>query len=367
MKRKSLATLTSIALTATLAAAYCAETYLASGWQNFRWNTKSDQSTQDAPEQNKGGNDLKSLINTHLGCEADADQQKSKNNESPNLSIWLSPYRRFPEEAAEGDNRGIGDYEYFSYLADSKCGRIASNYGTFKMSPADKTFTNASEQGLRSELLLAQKLGYDVFALDTRKIWLTMGDRNLCMQDRGACTETGDGFMVINLKTKASPIKNPDFLVNSVRIGPGIALEQSIDMHSITAARASQWYGWESPKPGAAFRWSNGAENQSRSIELLTPAFGRESPANLTTIIVANPSVSSLMVGLVCTQGRNQVVKLTVQGNRDISETVKACLPKGIRVVRALAHNNLIISGQAPRLSEEDSRQSFLGIMYQAN
>ena len=367
MKRKPLATRTSIALTATLAAAYCAETYLASGWRNFRLNTKSGQSTQNAQGPSKGENDLKSLINSHLDCEADVDQQKSKKSESPKFSIWLSPYRRFPEEAAEGENRGIGDYEYFSYLADSKCERITSNYGTFKMSPADKTFTKASEQGLRSELMLAQKLGYDIFALDTRKIWLTMGDRKLCVQDRGACTETGDGFMVINLKTKAGPIKNPDFLVNSVRIGPGITLAQSIEMHSIAAARASQWYGWESPKPGAAFRWSNGAENQSRSIELLTPAFGGESPANLTTIIVANPSVRSLLVELLCTKGSTQEVKLTFQGNRDISETVKACLPKAIRVLSALDHNNLIISGQAPRLSEEDSRQSFLGIMYQAN
>lgn len=367
MKRKPLATRTSIAITATLAAAYCAETYLASGWHNFRWNTNSALSTEDAPGPSKGDKDLKSLINSHLDCEAGAEQQKSKKSESPKLSIWLSPYRRFPEEPAEGDNRGMGDYEYFTYLTARKCGRITSNYGTFKMSPADKTFRKASEQGLRSELLLAQKLGYDVFALDTRKIWLTMDDRNLCMQDRGACTETSDGFMVINLKTKAGPIKKPDFLVNSVRIGPGIALEQSIEMHSITAARASQWYGWEYPKPGAAFRWSNGTENQSDSIELLTPAFGGESPSNLTTTIVANPSVRSLLVELICTQGRNQEIKLTVQGNRNISEIVKACLPEAIRVVRAADHNNQIISGQAPRLSEGDSRQSFLGIMYQAN
>ena len=165
-----------------------------------------------------------------------------------------------------------------------------------------------------------------------------MDYRNLCMQNRGACTETGDGSMVINLKTEACSIKKPDFLVNSVRIDPGIALEQSIEMHSIIGAQTSQWYGWQSSKQGAAFRWSNGAESKSRSIELLTPAFGEESPANLSKIIVANPSVKSLLVELLCTQERSQEVKLTVQTNRDISETVKACLPEAIIVVRALGN-----------------------------
>lgn len=358
---------TSVALTAALAAAFCAETYIASGWQNFKWNDKSDLPTTDASAPRKDGDDLNSLIASYLHCKTSAIQQTRNNGESPQLSLWFSPYRQFPELGGWGDNRGMGEYEYFSNITHSKCGRIGSNYGTFKKSPADETFRKVSEQGLRAELLLAQKLGYEVFALDKRKIWLTMGDRDLCRKDRKTCKETGDDFMVINLKAKAGPIEKPDFLVNSVRIGDGITLAQSIETHSITAARSSQWYAWESSEPGAAFRWSNGAGDQSPPIELLTPAIAGGSPANLATIITTNPSIKSLLIELICTQGKDQEFKLTVQGNRDISETVNACLPEAIRVVRALDHNNQIISGQAPRLSEGDSRQSFLGIMYQAN
>lgn len=363
MRNESMPPRRSIAITAALAAAFCVETYVGSGWQSFKWNSGKDRQAPTGVTNERGTRDLQGLLDHYLHCETSPGSQISDHSESHQLSVWLSPYRRFPEVASEGDNRGKGDYEYFSYIANNRCGRIASSYGTFKHSPADQAFQKASKQSLRAELLLAQKLGYTLFALDTRKIFLITKDRDLCRGSHGACTETSDGFMVISLKTKAELTKNPDFLLRSARMGDGLTLIQAIEAHSITATRDSQWHHWEYPQRGSAFRWNNAVGNQSRSVEILTPTIGGESPANLETIITANPSVKSLLVELVCTRGKHPRVMLTIQGSRDISKIVNRCLPKSIKTVRAINQNNLM-TNQAPQLGKADSRQAFFGIMY---
>lgn len=368
MNTISLKTFSSIIATASLAGAFCVETYISSGWDHFLSDSESHQSYPAKAKQSGADDQLKSLINQHLNCDINANKKaRLASRTRSRISLWLSPYRQFPEVPLEGSSRGKGDYEYFSYLADGECGRIASNYGAFKKSPADQHFSKASEQGIGAELQLAQQLGYDIFALDTKKIWLTPTDRDLCRKRRESCKETSDGFMVIDLKAGTRSAEQPNFLLNSVRMGVGMTLGESIEAHSLTAARSSQWYAWESPEPEAVFRWSNGTKNPSRSIELLTPAVGEESPANLRTHIVANPSVKTLLVELICTQGRQKEARLSIQTTKDISEVVNTCLPKAIKVLQAIDKNGMAMSIQAPALAKDDSRQTFFGIMYNVN
>jgi hypothetical protein len=370
MRAKSWTTHVSIVLTASLAAAFCAETYVSSGWNRFSHSLKPYQppSASGTASHSERDDNLRKLISRYLNCKSDANQKVKASGSRPfALSLWLSPYRQFPEAPPEGSGRGKGDYEYFSYIADGHCGRIASNYGAFKKSPADQTFSRASRQGIRAELLLAKKLGYDAFVLDANKTWLTTSDRDLCKQNRESCRETSDGFIFVNLKDKTRLAEQPTFLRTAVRMGIGTTLAESLENHSFTAARASQWYAWESPEPGTALRWSNATNNPGRSIELLTPAIGGGSPANLRTLIVANPSVKTLLLELICTQGKQQQVRLTVQTSKDISKLASSCLPKSIRILRAIDQDGLIMPSNAPLLAKNDSREAWLGIMYDVN
>ena len=365
MRHRSMPTSQNIAITAALTVAFCAETYVSSGWQDFRLESKSRQHTTGVATVDKGARDLKNMLDHQLQCDASKRNTISHKRDSRRLALWLSPYRRFPEVAPEGDARGKGDYEYLSYITNNKCGRIASNYGAFKKSPADQLFRQASKQGLRAELLLAQQLGYTLFALDTKKILLSKRDRDLCKSVLGACTETSDGFIVINLKKKAGLSKSQNFLLNSTRLGDGLSVAEAIEAHSITATPASQWHDWEDSLPGSAFRWSNGAGNQFRSVELLTPTVDGESPANVKTMIITSPSVRSLLVELDCARGIHSHETIAVQSTRDISELASSCHPRSARALSARGKNNVTMTGQAPQLGERDSRESWFGIMYQ--
>jgi hypothetical protein len=367
MSQPPVASLKVIAVTVALAAAFCAETYVASGWQHFEWKTQLKQLVSTKVGEEESGENLRALIQRTLHCDADTDQQASNRGTKHSLSTWLSPYRQFPEVPPEGDNRGKGDYEYFAYIADSKCGRVSSNYGAFKGSPADQVFAEASKQGLQAELVLAKKLGYDMFTLDTRKIWLAAHDRDLCRQNARDCKETNDGFMIVNLKARSGLTDRRDFLLHSVRMGLGMTMFQSIEAHSITAARGVQWYAWETPKPGTAFHWSNSMAIPKDRIDLLTPAIGDETPANLRTTIVANPSVKSLLVELRCTKGNQSRIRLTVRSSRNISSIASKCLPDWVKSIQALGDKGEIPLNEAPQLTQQDSRKTFFGIMYSMN
>jgi len=71
------------------------------------------------------------------------------------LTVWFSPYRQFPEVPLEGSHRAKGDYEYLAYITGRPCSNVSINYGAFKGSPADRRFSDASEQGIQAELSLA--------------------------------------------------------------------------------------------------------------------------------------------------------------------------------------------------------------------
>ncbi|MDA9889183.1 hypothetical protein N9C98_00040 [Synechococcus sp. AH-224-G16] len=243
LNKNSFRAVISILTTTIAAGAFCIETYISSGWSGL----KSFSVTSAISDNNNGGDHLKGEINQYC-----RDKNERITEEAilaqPKVSVWLSPYRQFPEMPAEGNSRGKGDYEYFSYLTGSKCRNIASNYGAIKGSPADKEFQEASTRGLRSEFLLAKKLGYDLFALDTKKVWLTQSDRNLCKKNPKDCKETQDGFIVSELNSETSLSQEPSFLLNSARMGNGVTLAGAIKSLNNTKPKLPDWHPSESLK-----------------------------------------------------------------------------------------------------------------------
>ncbi len=109
--------------------------------------------------------------------------------------VWFAPYTTFPEPAnVESRFRG-GPYD--SFLAFPP-GGLASNYGTFKLGPADLLFSQASSQGLAAEAQLASDLHYDSFALDVGAIDPVDQAITLCKQVRG-CQLSQDGYALFPL------------------------------------------------------------------------------------------------------------------------------------------------------------------------
>lgn len=354
----------SIAIASAVAAAFCIETYIASGWHSPGLNPGSNQKRLATTDRFKSGLDLQGLIERELRCGAGTSREIGRPKARNQPSVWFSPYRQFPEVPPEGDDRGKGDYEYFSYLRISGCGSIASNYGTFKKSPADEIFQKASEAGLRSELLLAKRLGYELFVLDRKKIFLSIKDKELCKINHNACTETTDGFMAIRLKEAARLIRNRDFLLNSTRLGIGLPFPEALRAVSTDASKEVHWYGWENPEPGTLMRWSNGLMNQTGRRELMTPVSGDRPPANLTTSIVTSPAIKKLLVELECTRGSVHLINIAIQGKKDISGIMTTCLPRSIRSIRAYDQSNSILTTEAPELGSRDSRRSFYALEY---
>lgn len=357
----------SVAIASALGAAFCIETYLASGWHSPGWNPGSSQKQLAREDRAKSGIDLQGLIERDLRCE-DGTTRKKDNTKAKNPpSAWFAPYRQFPEVLPEGDDRGKGDYEYFSYLTTSRCTSIASNYGSFKKSPADNIFRKASEAGLRSELLLAKSLGYELFALDRKKILLSTRDQELCSLNQNACRETTDDFMVVSISKAAKLTRNRDFLRNSTRLGIGLSFAEALEAVSTRTPREADWYGWENSETGTSLRWSNGMMSQTHQAgwrELITPVSGGRPPANLTTSIVTNPALRSLLVELECTRGRQRHITIDVKGRKNISNIITTCAPRLIRSIRAYDHSNSILTTEAPKLGSRDSRISFYGLEY---
>lgn len=355
-----------IALTTVLTLAFCAETYISSGWSNFAEELRSFRADLTTRESSMLKGTLKSLVAIQFSCEGDLNQKQQNNRAKPKLSLWFSPYRQFPEVNPEGDQRGAGDYEYFNYIPTEKCQGIASNYGSYKNSRADRVFQAASSKGLRAELLQAANLGYNLFILDTKKIWLAAKDDDRCKAARDQCKKTSDSFMVIQLAKNNALIRNSDFLANSIRLGVGSTIADSLESKSLYISRSAQWHDWESSKSNVVSRWSNGSQAQETWTELVTPVIDNDSPANLRTIITSNPSLRSISLELDCTRIQ-QRVRIDIQGSKDISKIVRTCLPRAARVLQAKDATGKTIDGSAPRLSKNDSRKSFYAVEYLIN
>jgi hypothetical protein len=357
-------------LASCLIAAYSIETCIASGWISFIRNSLSSSSAtshNDGAKASVGHNPggVQELIDHRLHCDKLTRHQLSNREGSPpRLSIWFSPYRQFPEILPEGDHRGKGDYEYLSYAINAKCRVVASNYGAFRGSLADRVFSEASDQGLRQELLLARKLGYNLFALDLKKVWLSKGDAGLCEENHSICTETSDGFLVFDLKGLDGMTQQADFLRHSLRMGVAQTLATSLEAISISGVRSGHWYDWEYPSPGSALRWSNGILEKTPRADVLTPLVGESIPKNLRISLFANVSLKRLVAEAVCTRGDNSTIQLVVHGSTDVTREFSICMPRYLRVISALVRDGASNPQLAPRITEQDQRRSYYAIQY---
>jgi hypothetical protein len=110
--------------------------------------------------------------------------------------VWFAPYSTFPEPGNVESRFRSGAYD--TLLAFPASG-IASNYGAFKLGPADLLFAQASTQGLQAEARLARALGYQVFALDLGAIDSVDQGLALCKQVKG-CQVSKDGYALFPLQ-----------------------------------------------------------------------------------------------------------------------------------------------------------------------
>ena len=109
--------------------------------------------------------------------------------------VWFAPYSTFPEPGNVESRFRSGPYDT---LLTFPPGGIASNYGAFKLGPADLLFTQASSQGLAAEAQLASELGYQSFALDLGAIDRFGQGLALCKQVKG-CQVSRDGYALFPL------------------------------------------------------------------------------------------------------------------------------------------------------------------------
>jgi hypothetical protein len=119
--------------------------------------------------------------------------QRSPRQPSPR--VWFAPYSTFPEPGYVESRFRSGVYD--TLLAFPASG-IASNYGAFKLGPADLLFAQASTQGLQAEAQLASALGYQYFALDLGALDSVGQALALCKQVRG-CQVSKDGYALFPL------------------------------------------------------------------------------------------------------------------------------------------------------------------------
>ena len=124
--------------------------------------------------------------------------QRPPSRNSP--TVWFAPYTSFPEPGLVESRFRSGVYD--PLLAFPATG-LASNYGAFKLGPADLLFAQASSQGLEAEAQLASDLGYQYFALDLGSLDSVGPSLALCKQVSG-CQVSTDGYALFPLHPAAA-------------------------------------------------------------------------------------------------------------------------------------------------------------------
>ena len=104
--------------------------------------------------------------------------------------VWFAPYTTYPETGFVESLARRGVYDTF--LAIPKTG-LAANYGATKLTAADTLFSLASAYGLSAELRLAQRLGFEWFALDLGAVNAPEAAFHLCRSTPG-CRLSGDAY-----------------------------------------------------------------------------------------------------------------------------------------------------------------------------
>ncbi|MFM7087289.1 MAG: hypothetical protein ACKOXO_09925 [Cyanobium sp.] len=113
--------------------------------------------------------------------------------------VWFAPYLTFPEagQLESRNHRGV----YDTFLAFPRDG-LRTNYGAYKLSPADSLFAQASSQGLGAEARLARTLGYRWFAIDRAALQQPAAVQRLCVATPG-CRSSSDGHALFRLDREA--------------------------------------------------------------------------------------------------------------------------------------------------------------------
>jgi hypothetical protein len=119
-----------------------------------------------------------------------------------NPKVWFAPYTSFPEPGLVESRFRSGVYD--TLLAIPSSG-IASNYGAFKLGPADLLFAQASSQGLEAEAQLASDLAYQYYALDLGSLDSVGPGLALCKQVSG-CQVSTDGYALFRLNQSAGTL-----------------------------------------------------------------------------------------------------------------------------------------------------------------
>jgi len=119
------------------------------------------------------------------------------------LRVWFAPYTTFPETGMLESTVRSGVYDTLLSIPSSG---IASNYGAFKLSPADTLFSLASAYGLASELRLARRLGYNAFALDLGAVTDSEAAYRLCLRSPG-CRLSSDAYALFPIGGPFEPLE----------------------------------------------------------------------------------------------------------------------------------------------------------------
>ncbi|MCP9822531.1 hypothetical protein KBZ22_07635 [Cyanobium sp. L1E-Cus] len=290
-------------------------------------------------------------------------EQSSKcENESKHLKIWISPYRRFPEAGDPGKHasRGLGDYEYLSILSGDPCKKIKANYGAYKNSPADIVFEKARSQGTAAEILSAKSLGFDTFALDLNKAWITSDELKQSCQLYSICRITSDNFAIFSLKSDMAGSKAIKAMRHVHAKPSGAPIEY---VKNLMGFRSNEWWPIETSLDGEnLWSWSKGLR-LDRSVSLAGENLGAI-PINLEIILRPAPAIAKLDLVMKCKNGQESK-RLTASTTVPISTTLRDCQPTSIEVESFTTRASItsrLSSDQIPPLGRNDSRHSLFAI-----
>ena len=135
----------------------------------------------------------------------------------PVTRVWFAPYTTFPETGAIESRMRSGVYDTFKAFPRNG---LITNYGAFKLSPADSLFAQISSDGIAAEAELAKQLGYTKLALDLGSIVDAEVAIKLCKYTTG-CKISGDGYALFPLSAKdGGPIKSLASVRRSIALLP---------------------------------------------------------------------------------------------------------------------------------------------------
>jgi hypothetical protein len=289
---------------------------------------KLEQKTQTQPATNSSPKkhlQKKSTLQTLLQLTNSNKNDGSTCSEKSVRKIWMAPYRQFPETPAEGNSRGLGDYEYLNIFTAEHCISFYTNYGAFKNSPADQVYNNASKDGLQSELALAKKLGFDWFILDLEKVWLSSSQIYDACNKSNHCQLANDNYAVLYIGKQGAPNK----LINSLRTATRrLNSNPASILREIVSPISSEWSSVHTQDNGTAVEWSKSSNNFTRlggrNLAML--------PINLDILLTPAPAIRNLSIRLHCASSSG-LINITTSKPISISAPLRSCQPHTLEVL----------------------------------